>query len=40
MEAVRRLLEFHTCQELPSVTALALHLQGLQAVYFSDQEAT
>ena len=39
-EAVWRLFEFHTHQELPSVTTLALHLPGQQAVYFSEREAT
>ena len=39
-EAVWWLFEFHTHQELPSVTTLALHLPGQQAVYFSEWEAT
>ena len=39
-EAVWRLFEFHTHQELPSVIPLALHLPGQQAVYFSEQEAS
>ena len=39
-EAVWRLFEFHTYQELPSVTTLALHLPGQHAVYFSEREAT
>jgi len=38
-EAVWRLFEFSTHQELPSVTTLALHLPDAQAVYFSDREA-
>ena len=38
-EAVWRLFEFSTDQELPSVTTLALHLPDDQAVYFSDCEA-
>ena len=37
-EAVWRLFEFKTHQELPVVTTLQLHLPGQQAVYFSERE--
>ena len=37
-EAVWRLFEFKTHQELPVVTTLQLHLPGQQAVYFSESE--
>ena len=39
-EAVWQLFEFHTHEELPSVTTLALHLPGHQAVYFSERETS
>jgi len=38
-EAVWRLFEFSTHDELPDVTTLTLHLPGQQAVYFPDQES-
>jgi hypothetical protein len=37
-EAVWRLFEFKTHEELPAVTTLQLHLPGQQAVYFSERE--
>jgi len=38
MEAVWRLFEFHTHQELPAVTTLALHLPRAQSVFFQERE--